>query len=67
MLVGDAPAIWLYEPVNFAAVQRRVHPVGLRADAWWANLDRWYIPRAERIARDRIGPASAPSMVAARH
>jgi hypothetical protein len=53
--------------VNFAAVQRRVHPVGLRADAWWANLDRWYIPRAERIARDRIGPASAPSMVAARH
>jgi len=66
MLIGDAPAIWLYEPVNFAAVQRRIHPVGLRADAWWANLDRWYIPRAERIARDRIGPGASPSMVAAR-
>ena len=66
MLISDAPAIWLYEPMNFAAVQRRVHPVGLRADAWWANLDRWYIPRAERIARDRIGAGAAPSMVAAR-
>ena len=41
MVLDDAPAIWLYEPRNLAAVSRRVQPVGMRADAWWAHLADW--------------------------
>ena len=59
LLADDAAAIWLFEPYAYAAMQRRIHPVGIRPDAWYANLDRWYIPAAERIARDRIGLAQA--------
>ncbi|MGH7633788.1 MAG: hypothetical protein ACRENC_08655, partial [Gemmatimonadaceae bacterium] len=59
MLIADAPAIWLFEPMNFAGMQRRIHPTSMRADAWWAHLDQWSIPAAERTARDRIGLAQA--------
>jgi peptide/nickel transport system substrate-binding protein len=54
-IVQDAPAIWLYETKNYAAHHRRVHLVGLRADAWWARIADWTIPTGERIGRDRIG------------
>ena len=40
-VLDDAPAIWIYEPRNLAAVSRRVTPVGMRADAWWAHLGEW--------------------------
>lgn len=59
LLADDAPAIWLYEPAMFAAMQQRIHPVGMRANGWWLNLDQWYIPDAERIPRDRVGLAQA--------
>jgi peptide/nickel transport system substrate-binding protein len=54
-IMADAPAIWLYEPVMYAGVQKRVHPVRMRADTWWAGLPEWYIPANERTARDNIG------------
>ena len=57
MLIADAPAIWLFEPMNFAGMQRRIRPKGMRADAWWAQLDQWSIPVAERTARDRVALA----------
>lgn len=41
IVLHDAPAIWLYEPRNLAAVSRRVQSVGMRADAWWAHLAEW--------------------------
>ncbi|MGZ8470217.1 MAG: peptide ABC transporter substrate-binding protein [Gemmatirosa sp.] len=41
IVLADAPAIWLYEPRNLAAVSWRVQPVGMRADAWWAHLAEW--------------------------
>ena len=41
VVLHDAPAIWLYEPRNLAAVSHRVQTVGLRADAWWAHLAEW--------------------------
>ena len=41
LIVDDAPAVWLYEPRNFAAISKRVDPVGMRADAWWASLPEW--------------------------
>ncbi|MBV9880299.1 MAG: peptide ABC transporter substrate-binding protein [Gemmatirosa sp.] len=59
VLTADAPAVWLYEPRNFAGIHRRLRPVGLRADAWWANLAEWTIPASERIARDQIGLRTA--------
>jgi peptide/nickel transport system substrate-binding protein len=54
-LIDDAPAIWLYETKNAAGVHRRIRTTGMRADAWWSKLGEWYIPEAERIARDRVG------------
>ena len=39
--LDDAPAVWLYEPRNVAAVRRDLRPVGMRADAWWAGLAEW--------------------------
>ncbi len=58
-LVDDAPAVYIYELRNFAGLHRRIRPVGLRADAWWANLSEWSIPPSERIDRDRIGLRTA--------
>ncbi len=55
LLADDAPAIWLFEPLSYAAMQQRIHPVGMRANGWWLNLKDWYIPREQRIARDRVG------------
>ncbi len=40
-LVDDAAAIWLYEPRNFAAINRRIMSSAMRADAWWANIADW--------------------------
>jgi peptide/nickel transport system substrate-binding protein len=54
-IVDDAPAVWLFEPRLVAGAHRRLRLTGLRADAWWAELDRWGIPLAERIGRDRVG------------
>ena len=67
-IIGDAPAIWMYEPHNTAGMQKRIHPVGWRADAWYANLRDWYIPAEERNARDRaaaLPPLPAPPPPAA--
>ncbi len=58
-IVADAPAVWLYEPRPVAGVHRRVRVVGMRADAWWAQLADWSIPADERIDRDRIGLRTA--------
>jgi peptide/nickel transport system substrate-binding protein len=46
LLVEDAPAIWLYELRNAQGVSKRIHPVGIRPDAWWANLADWSVNRA---------------------
>lgn len=58
-LVDDAPAVWLYDVLTIAGLQRRVRPEGLRADGWWVSLADWWIPAAERIERDRIGLRAA--------
>jgi peptide/nickel transport system substrate-binding protein len=50
-IVDDAPAIWLYEPRNIAVVSRRIAPVGMRADAWWAALSEWRHRDAALAAR----------------
>ena len=42
-LAADAPALWLYELKNAFGISSRIEPVGLRPDAWWANLADWKI------------------------
>lgn len=54
-IAADAPAIWLYDVATMGALHKRVHPAGLRADGWWADLPDWSIPAGERIARDQAG------------
>jgi peptide/nickel transport system substrate-binding protein len=45
-VVDDAAAVWLFEPRNFAAINTRVKPSGMRADAWWAALPSWRVSEA---------------------
>jgi peptide/nickel transport system substrate-binding protein len=42
-ILDDAPAVWLYEPRNVAAVRRDLRPTQMRADAWWAGLADWAV------------------------
>jgi peptide/nickel transport system substrate-binding protein len=58
-IVGDAPAIWLYEIRWSAAINKRIRPVGIRSDAWWGSVGEWSIPANERIDRDQIGLGAA--------
>lgn len=59
-ILGDAPAVWLYEPRPFLAVNRRIRTSSIRPDAWWAAIADWSIPKSEWIARDRI-PLPSPA------
>jgi ABC-type transport system substrate-binding protein len=56
---ADAPAVWLYQPLQVAVAERRIHTGYLRPDAWWVHLPDWYIPENARIPRDRIGLVAA--------
>lgn len=51
---ADAPAVWLYEPMTIIGLHRRIRTGWMRPDAWWAGLGDWYIPRRERLLRDRL-------------
>jgi peptide/nickel transport system substrate-binding protein len=42
-LTDDAPALWLYELRNVFGISQRLRPVGIRADAWWADLADWRV------------------------
>jgi peptide/nickel transport system substrate-binding protein len=55
MIIEDAPGIWLYEPPTVAGIHKRIHTTAMRADGYWAGMADWWIPAAERTARDRIG------------
>ena len=55
----DAPAIWLYDVATLAGVHRRIRTTGMRADGYWSGVADWNIPASERIARDRVGLATA--------
>lgn len=43
ILTDDAPAMWIYELRNVQGVSKRIRPVGIRADAWWADLADWSV------------------------
>ena len=54
IIIGDAPAIWLYEPRTVMGIDRRIRTGRMRADAWWFDLGAWHIPKVEEIARDKL-------------
>jgi peptide/nickel transport system substrate-binding protein len=64
-IADEAPALWLYEPVNVMGLARRIRPAPMRVDAWWANLADWHIPAAERTDRDRLGAIAGGATAAA--
>jgi peptide/nickel transport system substrate-binding protein len=43
ILVDDAPAMWIYELRNVQGASKRIEPVGIRPDAWWAHLADWTV------------------------
>ena len=43
ILSEDAPAMWIYELRNVHGVSPRINAVGIRPDAWWANLADWSV------------------------
>ena len=43
ILTEDAPGMWVYELRNVHGVSKRIHAVGIRSDAWWANLADWSV------------------------
>ena len=56
-VIDDVPAIWLYDVIYVAGVNRRLEIPPLRSEGWHVNLADWSIPPAKRIDRDRIGLA----------
>lgn len=55
---GDAPGIWLFSPIQPAAVHRRLENVTIRPDQWSATLWTWRIAPGKEIGRDRISVAT---------
>jgi peptide/nickel transport system substrate-binding protein len=43
ILTEDAAAMWIYELRNVHGVSPRINAVGIRADAWWADLADWSV------------------------
>lgn len=58
IIVDDAPAIWLYDVKNSAAVHQRYVIPSWRSDAWWMTLGDWTVDPAQRLPRD--APPATP-------
>lgn len=41
IILDDAPAIWLFEPYSLSGISTSIAAVGVRPDAWWAQLADW--------------------------
>lgn len=59
VIIQDAPAIWLAEPIPTLGYHSRLQLAALRPDAWWARLGEWWIPDDKRIPRDNAPPVAA--------
>jgi peptide/nickel transport system substrate-binding protein len=54
VLNADAPAVFLYNPTNIAAVERRLLDVTIDPYAWLSQLHRWRIDPALALPRDSV-------------
>jgi peptide/nickel transport system substrate-binding protein len=59
LIIDDAPAVWLYELRNAAAVHRRINVPRWRSEAWWTTIGDWTIDPAQRLPRDAAPAAPA--------
>jgi peptide/nickel transport system substrate-binding protein len=50
----DAPAAFLFAPVDVIAVHRRYERVELRDGSPWLMLWRWHVRRGQELPRDRV-------------
>jgi peptide/nickel transport system substrate-binding protein len=50
----DAPATFLYAPLEVIAVHKRYQDVELRDGSPWLMLWRWHVRRGQQLPRDRI-------------
>jgi ABC-type transport system substrate-binding protein len=67
VIIDDAPAIWLAEPIPTIGHHSRLRLAHLRPDAWWAHIPEWWIPADKRIPRDNAQlPRSSPADTAGR-
>lgn len=67
IIIDDAPAIWLAEPIPTIGYHSRLRLAYLRPDAWWAHIPEWWIPADKRIPRDNAPlPRSSPADTAGR-
>lgn len=60
IIVADAPAIWMHEPVKNLIINSRVSFTRIRPDAWWVAVAEW------RITGDRRKPADKGDVLAKR-
>ncbi len=65
-IIGDAAAIFLYEPKLVAGVNRRIETGVLPAGGWWTTLADWKIAPGAQIARDRVPLGAGESSSASR-
>lgn len=54
IIVQDAAAVWLYEPLSIIGVHSRFRVPGLRSSGWWRDVSRWYVPADKQLPRDRM-------------
>ncbi len=71
IIIEDAPAIWLAEPLRTIGYHSRLQLAPLRPDRWWAHIADWWIPTDKRIPRDnaplpRASPSPSPADTAGR-
>jgi ABC-type transport system substrate-binding protein len=55
LINDDAPAVWLFAPMQPTAVHKRYENVTIAPDQWLATLWTWRIPPDRMIDRDRFG------------
>jgi len=60
ILNADAPAVFLYNPTNVAAVHRRLRGVRLDPYSWLGYLGEWSVDPSQALARDSQAAAVGP-------
>lgn len=52
----DAPAVFMYAPVNAMVIHRRYADVAIRPESYWSAVWRWRVASGRQLARDRTTP-----------
>jgi peptide/nickel transport system substrate-binding protein len=52
----DAPAVFMFAPLNTAVIHRRYADVTIRPESNWSAVWRWKVTAGRQLARDRTTP-----------